>query len=294
MIVTLKNNGFSAKIDSYGAQLISLQDPAGTEYIWQRDPKHWANCSPLLFPIVGNCRDNKLIIDGRSYNIIKHGFCKITDFTVSQPSGSEATFTIQDSEETRKSYPYAFCLTLTYTLDADGQLHMNYKVKNTDTQAIHYLIGTHPGFTCPLKDGEKFEDYVLEFEKEENAGFHSYNAEKLEFDMTTYTKALDHSRVLPINYPLFANDAIFFTDLVSKKVALKNPATGKGVEVAYPDFETIAFWTAAATKAPFLCVEPWNGSAIRSDEDNDFMNRHYLQNLGVGETKEYRMDIRIL
>ena len=46
MIVTLKNNGFSAKIDSYGAQLISLQDPAGTEYIWQRDPKHWANCSP--------------------------------------------------------------------------------------------------------------------------------------------------------------------------------------------------------------------------------------------------------
>lgn len=37
-----------------------------------------------------------------------------------------------------------------------------------------------------------------------------------------------------------------------------------------------------------------NGSAIRSDEDNDFMNRHYLQNLGVGETKEYRMDIRIL
>ena len=62
MIVTLKNNGFSAKIDSYGAQLISLQDPAGTEYIWQRDPKHWANCSPLLFPIVGNCRDNKLII----------------------------------------------------------------------------------------------------------------------------------------------------------------------------------------------------------------------------------------
>ena len=160
MIVTLKNNGFSAKIDSYGAQLISLQDPAGTEYIWQRDPKHWANCSPLLFPIVGNCRDNKLIIDGRSYDITKHGFCKITDFTVSQPSESEAAFTIQDSDETRKSYPYAFCLTLTYTLDADGQLHMNYKVKNTDTQAIHYQIGTHPGFTCPLEDGETFEDYV--------------------------------------------------------------------------------------------------------------------------------------
>ncbi len=76
-------------------------------------------------------------------------------------------------------------------------------------------------------------------------------------------------------------------------MALKNPATGYGVEVSYPDFATVAFWTAAATKAPFLCVEPWNGSAIRSDEDDNFLNRHFLQKLEGGESKEYRIWIKI-
>lgn len=47
--------------------------------------------------------------------------------------------------------------------------------------------------------------------------------------------------ILPLIHELFANDAIFFTDLRSKKVALKNPITRHGVEVSYPDFATVAF-----------------------------------------------------
>lgn len=293
MIVTLTSNGYTAQIDSYGAQLISLKDSEGTEYIWQRDPAHWGNCSPLLFPIVGNCRDNKLIIDGKSYDMPKHGFCKTTDFTVSHITDHTAVFSMQDSEETRTCYPYAFHLSLSYTLDADG-LHVDYHVKNTDSTTIHYLIGAHPGFICPLKPGETFDDYVLEFEKNETAGYRSFNCDLIEFDMTTYTQILNHSRTIPLSYNLFAKDAILFDDLISKKVALKNPKTGCGVEVSYPDFETIAFWTAFPTKAPFLCIEPWNGSAIRSDEDNNFLNRHYLQSVEKGAEKQYHMDIRIL
>ena len=30
-----------------------------------------------------------------------------------------------------------------------------------------YFIGGHPGFNCPLLDDEVYEDYYLEFEKEE-------------------------------------------------------------------------------------------------------------------------------
>ena len=77
-------------------------------------------------------------------------------------------------------------------------------------------------------------------------------------------------------------------------MTLKNPVTGCGVEVSYPDFATIAFWTAAATKAPFLCVEPWNGSAIRSDEDDNLLNRHFLQKVESGESKIYQLGIRIV
>ena len=59
MLVTIFDTNGSAVIDSIGAQLISYKDSTGKEYIWQRDPKFWNRCSPLLFPIVGNCRNNK-------------------------------------------------------------------------------------------------------------------------------------------------------------------------------------------------------------------------------------------
>lgn len=293
MIVTLKNTAFTAQVDSYGAQLISLKSSEGCEYIWQRDPAHWGNCSPLLFPIVGNCRNNKTLIEGEWYEIPKHGFCKVTDFAVDQISDTCAAFTICDSESTRTMYPYAFRLTLTYTLTEDG-IHMDYQVENTDTKTICYEIGAHPGFNCPLNEGESFDDYVLEFEQEETLSSMGYDLENLQFDTSSRTPRLDHSNVLPLKYDLFHNDAIFFDDLKSRKTAIKNPATGKGVEVAFPDFETVAFWTAMPSKGPFLCIEPWNGSGIRSDEDDQLMNRHFIQILKEGEKKDYHLGIRIL
>lgn len=293
MIVTLKNQYFTAQVDSLGAQLISLKDSAGKEYIWQRDPAYWQNCSPLLFPIVGNCRNGKTLLEGNWYEIPKHGFCKVTDFSVNQASEGQAVFSICDSEATHTVYPYAFRLSLTYTLQEDG-LHMDYQVANTDSKAIHYNIGAHPGFNCPLENGEKFEDYVLEFEQEETAASMVYDVKNLQFDVNWRKPMLENSRVIPLTYDLFRDDAIFFDQIRSRKVAIKNPATGKGVLVDYRDFETVAFWTAMPSKGPFLCVEPWNGSAIRSDEDDDFKNRHFLQTLEVGETKDYHLGIQIL
>lgn len=293
MIVTLKNHAFTARADSLGAQLISLADASGKEYIWQRDPAHWVNCSPLLFPTVGGCRDGKTLIEGNWYEIPKHGFCKVSEFAVEQSSETAAVFTLCDSEFTHTMYPYSFRLSLTYTLQEDG-LHMDYEVKNTDTKTIHYLIGAHPGFNCPLEDGEHFEDYVLEFEKEETASAMKHDPISGQFVPERRVMLLDHSTVLPLSYDLFAEDAIFFDSLTSRKVALKNPTTGKGAEVSFPDFETIAFWTAMPSKGPFLCIEPWNGSSIRSDEDDHFLNRHYLQTLETGEKKEYHLGIRII
>ena len=52
MLITLTDSKTTAVIDSTGAQLISLKDASGCEYIWQRDAKYWKKCSPLLFPVV--------------------------------------------------------------------------------------------------------------------------------------------------------------------------------------------------------------------------------------------------
>lgn len=293
MLVTIQDSKASAVIDSFGAQLISLKNSSQKEYIWQRDPDIWPRCSPLLFPAVGNSRNDKTMFEGAWYDLPKHGFCKETDFKVTEQSSDSASFEITATETTKTMYPYDFRLTLTYRLE-DGVLSMDYKVDNMDSRPIYYCIGAHPGFQCPLLDGEKFEDYVLEFEKEETASCTVYDLEKLEYDHSRHILMMDHTRRLPLDYHLFDDNAVFFESINSRKVSLVNPESGKGIEVDYPDFETIAFWTPDQVRAPFICIEPWNGSAICNDEDDEFTNKHHVQKLEVGEGRAYHLGIRIL
>ena len=60
---------------------------------------------------------------------------------------------------------------------------------------------------------------------------------------------------------MFKNDAVFFDKLNSRAVSILNPATGHGVEVGFPGFETVAFWTLYPEPAPYLCVEPGTAPA---------------------------------
>ena len=278
MLVTISDSNATAIIDSVGAQLISYRDAAGTEWIWQRDPKFWNRCSPLLFPIVGNCRDNRTVIEGNEYHIEKHGFCRDVDFAVTDRTDTGATFSIRDTEETKAVYPYSFKLSLTYAL-ADGVLSMEYRVDNTDSRPIWYCLGAHPGFNCPAQEGFSFEDYALEFEEEETA---------------CRLPLLDKSRRLPLTRELFKDDAIYFDDLKSRKVSLINTVTGHGVEVAFPGFETVAFWTPYPANAPFLCFEPWNGSGVYATEDDEFVHKNHVQMLEVGECRRYGLTIRVV
>ena len=54
MIYIIKNNVLTAKINSFGAELISVQNNlTKTEFIWQGNKKYWNGHSPILFPFCG-------------------------------------------------------------------------------------------------------------------------------------------------------------------------------------------------------------------------------------------------
>lgn len=292
MHVTIRDSKATAVIDSIGAQLISLKDLSGTEYIWQRDPLFWKNCSPLLFPIVGNCRNNQVRIEGQVWEIPKHGFCREMDFAVTEQTESFAVFEIRDSSDTKKMYPYSFRLSLSYRIEG-GRLSMEYRVINTDDRTISYCLGAHPGFNCPMEEGAVFEDYDLVFEKKETISSMAYDQERLEFNPENRTLRLNQSRILQLGYDLFKADAFYFNELESRKVSLVNRNTGRGVEVSFPDFETVAFWTPYPANPPFVCVEPWNGSAVYATEDDEFVHKNHVQMLESGKEKSYSLSIRL-
>ena len=48
----IKNDSLSLSISEHGAELQSIKDINGKEYLWDGDPEYWPRHSPILFPIV--------------------------------------------------------------------------------------------------------------------------------------------------------------------------------------------------------------------------------------------------
>lgn len=291
MIVELKSESSVAKIDSRGAELISLQDMRGTEYIWQRDPKYWNRCSPLLFPIVGNLREGRTIIDGKEYRMDKHGFCRDAAFQVLAQTDNSVVFSYSYNEETLKVYPYRFSLSLAYSLEGN-RLSIQYSFLNMGEGPMDFCFGAHPAFNVPIGGGS-FEDVCLEFNRPETEGSPVYDFENRQFNMENRVRHLNNETRLMLNYRLFDNDAILFDKPASDSVKLYSVKTGKGVEVGFGDFDYVAFWTPIQAEAPFVCIEPWCGMAACSDEGDEYAKKRGIKHLEPGEQKDFNLTVSI-
>ena len=147
MLITLHSNGYEVAVNTMGAELKSFKDPSGKEYVWNSDPAFWMRSSPLLFPTIGNLRNGETTMKGQVYPLVKHGFCKDTEFEVKDLSDDTVTFLLHANEETLKSYPYQFELSLTYHLSSPVPgfspvpgLSVPETLPPTDTRVVLYDI----------------------------------------------------------------------------------------------------------------------------------------------------------
>lgn len=289
MIIELKSSKATAKIETKGAELISLKNTSGEEYVWQKNPDYWQKASPLLFPIVGNLDNNKINFSGKEYTIPKHGFAAMSEFKVINQTADMVELNFSYDAETLAMYPYKFSLTLTYTLTGE-QISIDYTVQNVDDKPIDYSIGAHPGFNVPIGEG-CFEDYCLEFEKNEGSCT-TYILDKLYFDPNNQIDLTKGGNVIDLDYSLFDSDAFVFDAINSKSLKLKSKKTGRGIQFDFKGFASIAFWTPIKKNAPFLCLEPWNGMAFRAGEDNHFEHKFGIKHLAVNE--KHSLNVTIL
>ncbi len=274
IMVTISNGKLTAKFNELGAELKSLTC-GDTEYIWKGDEKIWASSCPVLFPICSGVIDNTYYIDGKEYNMTKHGFAKKSVFAVEDKKENEVTFLLTDSEETKKCYPYSFEFRIHYTL-TDTKLEVEYNVKNTNDEEMFFSVGGHEGYACP----EGIDKYDIVFDKTEtlvNTVLTGPNT--LGYEEFT---VLENSNVFPLDYKYFAVDALVFQTLKSDSLVLKNRENGRAIKVEFKGFPYLLLWT--KPDAPYICIEPWCGISDRDGCDQNFKTKQGIEHILPGET----------
>lgn len=289
----LSNEEVDVKFTELGGTLSSIKDKNGLEYLWQGIPEFWSGTAPILFPICGSLRNDKAQIGGdMQTEMPRHGIVRKSKFHFDGINENEIVFSIESNEETLKKFPYDFKLTTKHVL-VDRTVQITYEVENTGDKKMPFLIGAHPGFRCPLVEGEDYTDYYVEFEKEENCTSPVPIKETGLIDMDNRIPCMDHTNILNLKHDLFYNDAVVLDELKSRKVKLLSKKNKVGVEVDFKDFSYLLLWS-SSNDGPFLAIEPWVGLSTCTDEGDVFEEKRNAQFVEPGEKKAYTHSITLL
>lgn len=288
-MVTLENELLRATFKEHGAELCSLRrKDHNQEYIWQGNPDIWGRHAPVLFPIVGKLRANQYSYQGNRYHLPQHGFGRDKKWEIADSNTDTLSFRLTDDAETRENYPFPFEFIIRYQLKVDHLL-TSYLIRNTGEEEMLFSVGGHPAFVCPLKDGEQFSDYYLQFEIAETT-----SREMLEHGLRTgeEKEVLKNQATLELSHELFRHDALILKDLQSGRVELRSKKHEHGVAVSFKNFPYLGVWSKAGD-APFVSIEPWFGVADKKNTEGELGTKEGIQRLAPRQNFEAGFQIKV-
>ena len=297
-MIKLKSDYLQVEFQSLGGALSSIKDKDDVEYLWQGDPTYWSGQAPVLFPICGSVRNDTVVYeqeDGSQIEgkIPRHGLVRKKVFELINQTDNSVTFAIEDDEEMYENYPYHFRLEITYTVTGKT-IRTQYKVYNKELEkSMPYFIGGHPGFNCPLLDGEVYEDYYLEFEKPETCTVPKPFPETGMLDLKDRNSWLNNQKEIDLNYDFFSYDAVTLDELESRTVALRSRKHDKGLKLDFKEFPNLIVWS-TINKGPFIALEPWSGLSTSIEEGDRLEDKKDVKIIKPSDFDQVGFDIEIL
>ncbi|MBL7927062.1 MAG: aldose 1-epimerase family protein [Bacteroidia bacterium] len=285
MIYTISNQQIQISVKQAGAELCSIKNLTGTEFMWQAGAQ-WQRHAPVLFPIVGKLKDNGFNYNDKKYALTQHGFARDMLFNCVAKTDT-ITCTLIDDAFTQEKYPFKFKLDIIYSLLSDGVL-VSYRITNTGSQLMPFSVGGHPAFNCPLLADEKFEDYEIVFDK--SASLSSLMLQNGLFDGSVKHLASDSNR-FSLHKHIFDDDALVFENLHAKHVKLLSKKTGSFVEMSLEGFPYLGIWSKPG--APFVCLEPWCGRADSVNANGNLFDKTGIEILAPGAQFERTYSIKV-
>ena len=212
MLHCIENEKLILSVKEFGCEIASIKSKATDyEFMWQGNPDIWGGQAPILFPIVGRLIDDKYTLDGKEYEMPKHGFARKMPWEFLGADDNSMSFRLSDTAETREIYPFEFDLVVTYTLEGTT-LKVSHDIKNNGDKTMYFSIGAHPAFNCTIGD-------VLSFDNNETLYTEKIDLVK-SLRLPDKTLVLDNEKDIVVTEDVFNEDALILSDIKSDNITL--------------------------------------------------------------------------
>lgn len=246
--VIIHSDRLTVHVNAFGAELKGAEVD-GLEYLWQGASDSYERTSPTLFPIVGRFLSDTYYVGDKAYSMPLNGFAKDANFSCASRTANQAVFILRDSDATRAMYPFAFTLTVTYTV-WENTLDIAYRVENRDDSPMPFCVGCHTAYNWPLRPQDRAEDYRLYFEQDETLE---------SFNPFGWRQPFVQGRERSLTHELFANFTRSLTGMRSQWVEYGSDRHERCVRIHRAQFPFMAIWSPERQAAPFVCLEPCSG-----------------------------------
>lgn len=277
MIHYIENEYLKIGVKEFGCELTSVFSKVNNcEYLWQGDPAYWSGQSPILFPIVGRLIDDKYRLDGKEYEMPKHGFARKMEWTFEGADASSMKFRLSETEETLAIYPYRFDVIVKFTLDGN-KLIVSHDIVNKNDNVMYASLGAHPAFNCEIGDRLVFDlPETLETEKIDLVK---------SLRMPETIPVLNNETDIIITKDIFNEDALILHGIKSENITLISDNHSRKVKFNLGNAPYLGIW--AKPGAPYVCIEPWCGVNDSYDEKDDFSQKDGINVINAGETYNF-------
>jgi galactose mutarotase-like enzyme len=285
-VYSIENEKLKVSVQSAGAELTSIINKENSlEYLWQAGAE-WPKHAPVLFPIVGQLKDNKYRYNGNEYTLNRHGFARESEFEVFDQNATSITFVLSSNAKTEVVYPFQFNFYVIYELEG-STLHIHHKVENDGEQTMFYSVGGHPAFNIPLVNGTSYNDYKLRFDQPVTANRWLLDNGLISTESVPF---LEDQTMMELTKDLFMEDALVFKTVKAGSITLKAPGSRNGFTMDLNGCPYLGIW--AAKNADFVCIEPWWGIADSVSSNGDISQKEGICALAGEEDAMHSYSIR--
>jgi len=285
----ISNGRLTVDVAALGAEMQSLTSADGKSWLWNGDAAFWTGRAPILFPMVGKAPDNRIRIDGTSYDMAQHGFARRAEFSLAASTQTMCRFELAPSEATRAVYPFEFLLAVEYLLEGP-RLTVSATVENRGRDAMPFGLGFHPAFLWPLPGSEGRPHRVTL----DNGG---------EPAMVRLQDGLVGPDLLPspfvdgaltLDHAMFDADAMIFPDGAGNGLTYAVEG-GPALKLSVDNLPNLALWSKPGVDPapPFLCIEPWHGTAAEVGSSGELAQRPYSILLPEGQTQRFSWSVEL-